>query len=948
MRSKKVSLFLVVVMIATAFVVGVSVSVSAEEPLPPDDPELPPIPEEPEIPEPMNDPWVVEGTGTYFEITDENYPNVALTSSVTVFVHLESLISAMSYHIEAEGPETSTEITLSGLKADWTYYLYQDSYLQGEITTDASGTYSYTQDIPNHHLIIIREEKSTIVINEWGDIYPSTAPITKVDDTYTLTGDINEPIIIRKGGIIFDGAGFTVDTPIPSYNGIFVQSVSGVTIQNFIVNNYDYCIYLYYSDNCIIKSNTVLSTARDVNIYYSDNAIVQYNTLIGDGNGIIGYGHCLNTIITGNTLSGINNAIGISVADGSIIEDNDISGYWNGIHFHSSSNVQIKDNTISVINDGIREHYSDKITISGNIITTDNWGIVIDSSYMEYDNIVSNNQISTIHSVGIYARRSQGILIDSNIVSQAGIGPASPYKSISLWYCDQAIITGNTVSGGGFMGISYVYSINGNIFSNTVTNAGNGIHLAGSNNVNIYWNTLSGNNVGILIGGDANYNDIYDNEILDNIGNGISIDNNCEGNLIHDNTISQSGYYGIFLRFGQYNEIYDNIVNNNGGGIYVLVGNNNIITGNTLSGNSVGLRTHYEGSNTFNDNYVTGSTTYGFYTSSATNNLIFHNNFVDNAVNAYDMHPADNNWHHPDLLEGNYWDDYFGWDDGSGTGKHAIAGDRIGDTEIPHPATNYDFYPFTLLNGWLNEPPVIDSITGPSDPIPVNTFFTVSGDFTDPNEDDEHTATWTWEEGETSSGDVDQVEDTVLGTYTYDTPGVYTISLEVVDSYGESDSMTWTQYVVVYDPFGAFVTGGGMIDSPPGAFPADPLLTGKAGFGFVSKYQKGQMTPGGNTQFRFHAADLIFQSSSYDWMIVAGPKAMFKGTGTVNGDGNYGFLISATDGDMPGGGGVDMFRIKIWDKDNNDEIVYDNGLGDADDADPATPLTHGSIKIHNG
>jgi len=45
------------------------------------------------------------------------------------------------------------------------------------------------------------------------------------------------------------------------------------------------------------------------------------------------------------------------------------------------------------------------------------------------------------------------------------------------------------------------------------------------------------------------------------------------------------------------------------------------------------------------------------------------------------------------LLEGNYWSDYSGADDGSGSGKHATSGDNIGDTEIPHPGTNYDNYP---------------------------------------------------------------------------------------------------------------------------------------------------------------------------------------------------------------------------------------------------------------
>jgi hypothetical protein len=77
---------------------------------------------------------------------------------------------------------------------------------------------------------------------------------------------------------------------------------------------------------------------------------------------------------------------------------------------------------------------------------------------------------------------------------------------------------------------------------------------------------------------------------------------------------------------------------------------------------------------------------------------------------------------------------------------------------------------------------------------------------------------------------------------------------------------------------------------------------------------KGQSTPSGNTQFQFHAAKLDFASTSYDWLVVAGAKAQYKGTGTVNGNGEFGFLLTATDGDVKGGSGVDKFRIKIWNK----------------------------------
>ncbi|MDY6932458.1 MAG: hypothetical protein SVJ22_11160, partial [Halobacteriota archaeon] len=94
------------------------------------------------------------------------------------------------------------------------------------------------------------------------------------------------------------------------------------------------------------------------------------------------------------------------------------------------------------------------------------------------------------------------------------------------------------------------------------------------------------------------------------------------------------------------------------------------------------------------------------------------------------------------------------------------------------------------------------------------------------------------------------------------------------------------------------------------------------------------------------AAGLNFHSSSYDWLVIAGHKAKYKGTGTINGEGNYGFMISAIDEKLTPSTDVDKFRIKIWDKDNADTIVYDNQMGDADDADATTEIQSGNIVIH--
>lgn len=155
-------------------------------------------------------------------------------------------------------------------------------------------------------------------------------------------------------------------------------------------------------------------------------------------------------------------------------------------------------------------------------------------------------------------------------------------------------------------------------------------------------------------------------------------------------------------------------------------------------------------------------------------------------------------------------------------------------------------------------------------------------------------------------------------------------------------------YLPVYDPDGGFVTGGGWIQSPAGAYPADPSLNGKANFGFVSKYKKGNNEVDGNTEFQLKAGNLNFKSSSHTAasLVIAGAKAIYKGIGTVNGSGSYGFMVSAIDGQVNGGGNADKFRIKIWDKNNGNGVIYDNQLGADENADATTLLGGGSIVIH--
>ena len=234
-----------------------------------------------------------------------------------------------------------------------------------------------------------------------------------------------------------------------------------------------------------------------------------------------------------------------------------------------------------------------------------------------------------------------------------------------------------------------------------------------------------------------------------------------------------------------------------------------------------------------------------------------------------------------------------------------------------------------------NVDPTVGHINPPIDPLSAGTTVTASANFTDPGADT-HSALWNWGDGTTSPGNV--TDTSVAGSHIYTTAGIYTVTLTVTDDDGGIGSAAY-MYIVIYDTSGGFATGGGWITSPVGAYLADPNLTGRANFNIDTKYQKGAQVPTGASEFQFEVANLEFQSTAYEWLVVAGTRAQYKGTGTINGLNGYGFMLTAIDGTP------DRLRIKIWNK-ANQEIVYDNKNGSTDTGNDTTELGGGSIVIH--
>jgi hypothetical protein len=248
-----------------------------------------------------------------------------------------------------------------------------------------------------------------------------------------------------------------------------------------------------------------------------------------------------------------------------------------------------------------------------------------------------------------------------------------------------------------------------------------------------------------------------------------------------------------------------------------------------------------------------------------------------------------------------------------------------------------------------NVAPTVTGLRLPAAPVPVGTLVTVGVDFVDPGISDRHSADIDWQTTTTTVGITNPAR-SFNASQTFLSAGVYTVLATVSDndnaSGARSSSLDLPSYIVVYDPAAGFVTGGGWIISSSGSCRTSvctSTTSGKATFGFVSKYKRGETVPTGNAEFHFTAGDLRFSSTSYEWLVVADSKAKFKGEGTINGAGQYGFMITAIDAKTaieP-----DRFRIKIWNL-TSGGVIYDNKMGSSEESDDATEISGGSIVVH--
>jgi FtsP/CotA-like multicopper oxidase with cupredoxin domain len=289
----------------------------------------------------------------------------------------------------------------------------------------------------------------------------------------------------------------------------------------------------------------------------------------------------------------------------------------------------------------------------------------------------------------------------------------------------------------------------------------------------------------------------------------------------------------------------------------------------------------------------------------------------------------------------------------------AIADPAALDTEIT--CTDDGEYTITLTaSDGLNDPVSADATLTVSNVAPTVTItdppsgsvyvmgstVTVTASITDPGSNDELSCNFDWDGGGPPSAAV-AAGGVCSASNTFAAAGVFTVVVMGIDDDG-GVSPPVNVVIVVYDP-DSKVTGGGYYTSPAGALTTNPAATGQAFFTLNPQYQKGATIPTGAAKLRFDAGSFTFESTSLEWLVVTSEsEGQLKGSGRINGFGNYGFLLTIFDGQATGPAGGDKFRLKVWDPSAGNAVIYDNVPGAPDDIDVANPapIGNGSIIEH--
>jgi len=269
--------------------------------------------------------------------------------------------------------------------------------------------------------------------------------LTLIGDKYPIIDGQNkfEVFSIKASKVVIDG--FKIyhsgTSNLDDYAGIKVYDSREVTIQNNILDDTYFGIYLQYAKRCVIKNNQLKANNKEEQ---------------QSGNGI----HCWKSdslSITGNTVDGHRDGIYFEFVTNSFIKSNTTSNNIRyGLHFMFSNNDTYQFNSFIGNGAGVAVMYSNKVSMLNNQFK-ENWG---DAAYGLLLKEISDSYITgntfEKNTTGIYLEGASRIKMDHNIFKNNG------------WAMKiQASCMDITVSTNNFVGNTFDIGTNGSLVLNT-------------------------------------------------------------------------------------------------------------------------------------------------------------------------------------------------------------------------------------------------------------------------------------------------------------------------------------------------------------------------------------------------------------------------------------------------------------------------------------------------
>jgi len=272
-----------------------------------------------------------------------------------------------------------------------------------------------------------------------------------------------------------------------------------------------------------------------------------------------------------------------------------------------------------------------------------------------YDSLVVQKNNIAIDGIGctLQATGSRGMdLSNRNNVTVRNVRISTEQLSwtgIFLNYSSYITVVGNSITGEGHSwlacdGIDVRHSSHITIVENHITNSSLGIQFLDSSDYNV----VSGNNI-------------------ENSGRGIYLYESSH-NRLQANHIANCDEVGICIEYSSHNTVSGNNIDNLLGrdiawGINLYSSANSTVSGNNIANNEVGIYLYSASSNTVSRNNIAnndwGIVLLAPYQYPSSDNLIYHNNFIENSLQVEDWGSSGVSfWDDGYPSGGNYWSDY--------------------------------------------------------------------------------------------------------------------------------------------------------------------------------------------------------------------------------------------------------------------------------------------------